>query len=248
MSLFKKKERLEISCSAIVVAAGQSSRMGETEKILLPLDGMPCLVYSLNNLSACPYVREIVIVTRRDLLVPISELVKEYRLERVSKIVLGGASRMESVQNGLLEIDERVPYIAVHDGARPFASPALIARTIEAAQRHKAAAPALPVRDSLRRQTGSGTQSVEREGLFAVQTPQVFDADLLRAAIVKAMGEGQSYTDDCSAVEALGLAVYLTQGDVRNMKLTVPEDLAMMEGVAQSWGEICADEEKRQER
>lgn len=246
MGLFRKREKQEIACSAIVVAAGHSSRMGELEKILLPLDGIPCLVYSLSNLSACPYVREIVIVTRRDLLVQISELVKEYRLERVSKIILGGSSRMESVQNGLVEIDERVPYIAVHDGARPFASPALITRVIEAGERHKAAAPALPVRDSLRRQTGSGTQSVEREGLFAVQTPQVFDADLLRAAIVKAINEEQSYSDDCSAVEALGLAVYLTEGDPRNMKLTLPEDLAMMEGIAQNWAKICNDEEMRE--
>lgn len=236
MGLFNRRSKPRPShCSAIVVAAGQSSRMEGLDKILLPLDGIPVLVYCLRNLAACDNISELIVVTRQDLLVPISELVKEYGLSKVSKILVGGADRMESVWIGLQEVNEKAELIAIHDGARPFASMELIGEVVQAAAAYHAAAPSLVVRDSMRRVKHTSNEIVDREGLVAIQTPQVFDADLIRAAYVKARQDGAACTDDCSVAEYLGMKIHLTVGDPRNIKLTSQQDIPMLEGIAQAW-------------
>ena len=232
MGLFRRKKKYMIACSALVVAAGQSSRMGGADKIMLPVDGIPVIIRTLQAVSACEHVQEIVVVTRSDLLVPMSEEIQSYGVGRVTKLIVGGSDRMESVHLGLQEISSEAEYVAIHDGARPFASPALIARTIEAAVKYNAAVPAVPLRDSIRQTEKGKNHVVERENLRAVQTPQVFDVDLVRAAIVQAREEKLSFTDDCSAVEHLGMPIHLVEGEAQNIKLTHREDIAMAAGLA----------------
>ena len=131
-----------------------------------------------------------------------------------------------------LEADPRTEFLAVQDGARPLVTPELIDAVVTAAFRSNAAAPAVPVRDTIKRREGDRvTETVNRESLAAVQTPQVFEASLLKAALQSAMEAGAALTDDCSAVERLGKIVYLVEGDPENLKITTPLDLVLAEAI-----------------
>ena len=227
--LGRKGERPPV-CTAVVAAAGSSTRMGGQDKLLLPLGDQPVLAHTLRALEACPHIAEIVVVTRRDLIVPIGQLCRDCCFQKVSKVIPGGATRTESVLNGVREAGERPELIAIHDGARPLVSQALLEAVIARAAQCGAAAPAVPVKDTVKRaRDGVVTATLDREELFAVQTPQVFQTDLIRTALERALEEGAALTDDCSAVERLGIGVALTEGDYRNLKITTPEDLAAAE-------------------
>ena len=218
-------------CSVVVVAAGRSERMGK-DKLLLPLGGKTVLERTLLAVEQAERTDEIILVTREDLLVPFAEICRKLNLKKPVKIVKGGATRTESVLSGALESDPRAELIAVHDGARPLATPELIDAVVTAAFRCNAAAPAVPVRDTIKCREGDHvTETVDRERLAAVQTPQVFEASLLKAALQSAMETGAALTDDCSAVERLGKVVYLIDGDPENLKITTPLDLVLAEAI-----------------
>ena len=220
-------------CSAIVAAAGTSSRMGEN-KLLLPLDGIPVLARTLQNLNAAELVDEIVIAAREEDLLSFGDLCKIYGITKPVKIVRGGATRLESVLAGSLECREDAAYLAVHDGARPLAAPELIDGVIALAHRTNAAAPAVPVKDTVKVvRDGKVESTPDRDTLRAIQTPQAFDGPLLRAALQAAAEAGAEVTDDCAAVERLGKEVYLADGSYENIKITTPEDLALAEAILQ---------------
>jgi 2-C-methyl-D-erythritol 4-phosphate cytidylyltransferase len=188
------------------------------------------IVRTLEALQAAPSVDEIILVTREDLIVPMGQLCQDYGLTKVVKVLLGGQSRTESVRLGTLEVQRDAQLIAIHDGARPFVSAEVIERTIAQARRTGAAAPAIPVKDTIKVAfDGVIDATPDRSTLFAVQTPQVFEASLIRAALQKALDDGADLTDDCAAVERLGMKVALTQGDERNIKLTTPMDMTLAE-------------------
>lgn len=230
-NLFKKQQP-EISCSVVVLAAGSSSRMGQ-DKIMLHVGDIPVVVHTLRAFETVAEVKEVVVVTREDLVPEIAGLCKVFDLRKVSKVVRGGASRAESARIGTMEVDPEAKLIAVHDAARPFVTQELIRTVILKASETGAAAPALPVKDTIKVARGGVIEyTPDRTTLFAVQTPQVFDADLIRAALQKAVDDGAEITDDCSAVERLGMKVSLTDGDERNFKLTTPADLALAELIA----------------
>ncbi len=211
-------------CGAVIVAAGSASRMGGIDKVMAPLGGEPMIVRSVRQFQECDAVKEIVIVTREDLLVPIMDLCHDF--SKVTAVVVGGKSRDESVSLGLNTLSEKVKLVAVHDGARPLVTFAVIDRAIRAANSYGAAAPAIPVKDTIKVvQGGVVRETPDRSLLRAVQTPQVFDFDLLRGALKKAKQEGVVLTDDCSAVEALGFSVKIVEGDEENIKVTTPMDL-----------------------
>ena len=154
------------------------------------------------------------------------------------KVIVGGAERIHSVQAGLREIDPDAQLVAIHDGARPLVTRSVIEQAVEAAARSGAAAPAIPVVDTIKRwEDGLGVETVDRSCLRAVQTPQVFEAGLIRAAIQKALEDGELLTDDCGAVERLGKKVTLTEGSRENMKITTPLDLVLGEAVLQARAE-----------
>lgn len=215
-------------CGAVIVAAGNASRMGGIDKVMAPLDGEPMIVRTVRTFQNCDAIKEIVIVTREDLIMPITELCREF--DKVQAVVRGGSSRQESVGLGLNTLSKKVKLAAVQDGARPLITEAVIDRTVRAAHSYGAAAPAIPVKDTIKVVKGGVVESTpDRATLQAVQTPQVFDFDLLKGALKKAEITGAAVTDDCSAVELMGMKVKIVEGDERNIKVTTPMDLKIAE-------------------
>ena len=211
-------------CGAVIVAAGSASRMGGIDKVMAELDGEPMICRTVRTFQNCDAVKEIVIVTREDLIVPIGDLCRSY--DKVKAVVVGGSSRQESVSLGLNALSDKVKLVAIQDGARPLITWEVIDRTIRAAHNYGAAAPAVPVKDTIKVvQGGIVKETPDRSTLKAVQTPQVFDLNLLRGALKKAKEDGAEVTDDCSAVERLGMSVKIVEGDERNIKGTTPMDL-----------------------
>ncbi len=215
-------------CGAVIVAAGSASRMGGIDKVMAPLGGEPMILRTVRAFEDCETVKEIVIVTREDLMGPIAELCSGYT--KIRAVVQGGSSRQESVKLGLLAFSKEVRLAAVHDGARPLVSGELIDKVIRAAHSYGAAAPAIPVKDTIKVFEGGFIAATpDRSTLRAVQTPQVMDRDLLLGALEKAEQEGIALTDDCSAVEHIGMRVRLVEGEERNLKVTTPLDLKIAE-------------------
>lgn len=211
-------------CGAVIVAAGNASRMGGIDKVMAQLDGEPMIVRTVRAFQECDAIKEIVIVTRTDLIVPISDLCHGF--DKVQAVVVGGDSRQASVEIGLGILSSKVELAAIQDGARPLITWQVIDRVVRAANSYGAAAPAIPVKDTIKVvQGGIVKETPDRKTLQAVQTPQVFDADLLRAALRKAAKDGTEVTDDSSAVERLGMSVKIVEGDERNIKVTTPMDL-----------------------
>ncbi len=215
-------------CGAVLVAAGSASRMGGIDKVMAPLGGEPMIARTVRAFQECDAVSEIVIVTREDLILPIRELTKS--CEKVKAVVAGGKSRQESVGKGLNALSKDVKLAAVHDGARPLITWQLIDCCIRAANTYGAAAPAIPVKDTIKTvEGGIVVNTPDRSKLKAVQTPQVFDIDMLKGALLKAYQDGAEVTDDCSAVERLGMKVKIVEGDEKNLKVTTPMDLKIAE-------------------
>ena len=215
-------------CGAVIVAAGSASRMGGIDKVMAPLGGEPMIARTVRAFQECDAVSEIVIVTREDLILPIRELTES--CEKVKAVVAGGKSRQESVGKGLNALSKDVKLAAVHDGARPLITWQLIDCCIRAANTYGAAAPAIPVKDTIKTvEGGIVVNTPDRSKLNAVQTPQVFDIDMLKGALLKAYQDGAEVTDDCSAVERLGMKVKIVEGDEKNLKVTTPMDLKIAE-------------------
>ena len=213
-------------CGAVIVAAGTASRMGGIDKVMAPIGGEPMVVRTVRAFQNCDAIREIVIVTRQDLLIPINDLCHGF--DKVRAVILGGNSRQESVSLGLQALSNKVKLAAVQDAARPLITDAVIDRTVRAANTYGAAAPAIPVKDTIKVVKGGIVAATpDRSALQAVQTPQVFDIDLLKVALKSAADEDAQVTDDCSAVERLGMSVRMVLGDERNIKVTTPLDLKL---------------------
>jgi len=219
-------------CSAVVPAAGSSRRMGGDNKLLAEIGGMSVIARTVMTLCRCACIDEIILAVREEDLLTMAELCKPFEGTKSIKLVVGGADRAESVRKALRECDERADFVAVHDGARPLVTPQLIEETVQKAFTCYAAAPAVPVKDTVKVVRDHIVESTpDRATLFAVQTPQVFDIALLRSALQAAADEQAVITDDCSAVERLGKEIYLTDGDYTNIKITTPEDLILAEAI-----------------
>ena len=217
-------------CGAVIVAAGTASRMGGIDKVMAPLQGEPMLKRTVRTFQQTDAIREIVIVTREDLLERVSAMCGEF--SKVTAVVVGGKDRPESVNNGLNALSKKVKLAAIQDGARPLITWQVIDRVVRAANSYGAAAPGVPVKDTVKEVQGGVVMSTpDRSRLQAVQTPQVFDFDLLRGALKKAAQDGAAITDDCSAVERMGFKVKIVEGDERNIKITTPVDIKIAEAL-----------------
>ena len=215
-------------CGAVIVAAGSASRMGGIDKVMAPLGGEPMIARTVRAFQECDAVSEIVIVTREDLILPINSICKEF--PKVKAVIAGGKTRQESVGNGLNALSKEMKLAAIHDGARPLITWQLIDWVVRAANTYGAAAPAIPVKDTIKTvEGGLVVNTPDRGKLRAVQTPQVFDIDLLKGALLKAYQDGAEVTDDCSAVERLGMKVRIVEGHEKNLKVTTPMDLKIAE-------------------
>jgi len=217
---------------AIVVAAGNSRRMG-FDKLFAPLAGKPVLAHTLEAFEQCPEVGSTFVVAPEANHARIQSLVASEGFAKVSKIVGGGAERQDSVWEGICAAGDDYEIVAVHDGARPLVSPETIARCIVLARSQGAASCARPVTDTVKRAGEGGIveESVDREGLWAMETPQVFKADLLKSAYEMVRRTRKKVTDEVSAVQQMGEPVRLIDSSGVNLKITFPGDLVLAEAV-----------------
>ena len=219
-------------CSAVIAAAGASRRMGGEDKLFADICGAPVLAHSLAAFQNCGYINEIVVVTREDKLELVGAICRIYSIGKASKIIVGGPTRQESVLLGVLAVSKKARLIAIHDGARPCADMSVISGAVEAAAKFHAAAPGVPVSSTVKRaKSGIVTGTVDRDGLFEIQTPQVFAAELIKAALTSAVKKGVSVTDDCMAAELIGAPIRITEGSRYNIKITAVEDLAIAKAI-----------------
>lgn len=230
--IFRTRSNDDSFCSAVVLAAGHSERMGR-DKILMPLGGIPVIAHTLRALQASDCISEIVVVTKYESLQEIADICHDYGITKASRVMLGGRTRLESSLIGVSSTDKRARYIAIHDGARPFITDTLIQRVVHSAQQHDAAAPAVAPTDTVRILNAKGvvTETPSRELVALMQTPQVFMSEMIKAALTRAQQKGARMTDDCSAVEAMGYKVTVVAGDPDNIKLTTSRDLYIAEGI-----------------
>lgn len=215
--------------TAVIVAGGSGTRFGG-DKLMAELAGEPVLVHTLRAFNNSPVIREIVLVTRESTMTDMARLCKACELTKVSLVVAGGETRALSSYAGVMAASENAGIIAIHDGARPLVTEKIIEDAVWQAYRHTAAVPAIPMRDTVKKaEKGVVTETPDRNGLYAVQTPQCFQADLIRAALTDAVKNAPDVTDDCMAVERIGGSVHLTEGSEENLKITTPLDLALAE-------------------
>ena len=197
--------------------------MGGENKLLLEIDGVPVLARTLSAFQKCAAIRDIVLVCREQDIMPYTELAKAFSIDKLCTVTRGGETRTESVLAGITAAPENAVLVAVHDGARPLVSEAVITEAVTTAAE---------VKDSIKRiEDGNIAADVARDTLAAVQTPQVFRKDLLRRALTSAAERGYSFTDDCAAVESLGTIVKATHGSYQNIKITTPEDILVAEAL-----------------
>jgi len=227
--LFKASNRRKdehLFCSAIIVAAGSGVRMNGLNKLFAEIDGEPVLIHTLRAFEISPEVDEIIIVARPEEIGDISVLVKDCDISKVTKIIRGGEKRQDSVYIGLMEVSKDSQLAAIHDGARPLVTQEVIYEAVTAAARFNAAAPGVPVKDTVKVvKSGEVVNTPDRATLYAIQTPQVFKTDIIKAALTDAIRSKAEITDDCMAVERLGLPVKITEGDYENIKITTPSDI-----------------------
>lgn len=217
--------------SAVIVAAGSSTRLGQ-DKLMLPLGGVPVLARTLRAFQTCPMIDEIILVTREDRLQELAALRERYCISKLTQVVKGGSTRAGSSLAGVMAASKKATIIAIHDGARPLVTPELIERVVRKAEQRQAAAPTLPLKDTVKELQGDMlVKTPPREGLAAVQTPQAFHAQLIRAALTEALEKKLPITDDCSAVEAIGLPVASVEGEEENIKITTATDVLLAEEI-----------------
>lgn len=223
--------------SAIIVAAGGSVRMGIADsKQFIPLLSRPAIEYTLKAFQKCYLIKEIIVVCREQDTERIQAIVDENGFTKVSKLVLGGSSRAESVRNGVEAANEKAKYFAIHDGARPLITVEEIERVTEAAFETGAATLGTTVTDTIK--IVDGFNKIEstplRSQLRAVQTPQVFEKDLYKFALENAGDNAINFTDDCALIENMGGEVEVVKGNVENIKLTTPVDIILAESILNS--------------
>lgn len=222
-----------MTCSAIILAAGSSTRMNGTNKQLLELGGIPVIMRSVLNFENCGEISEIIIAARENDREAILSECRKYKITKLKAVCAGGKDRAESAKIAF-GFTEKCDYVAVHDGARPFAAPALIENVIKEAEETGAAIAAIPVTDTVKKaENGFITATPPRSSLFSAQTPQVFKRELYE----KMCGISGAVTDDSSLAEKLGVRVKIAEGSPKNIKITTPADIPV--------GEVYAGERRK---
>jgi len=230
-----RKASARLSCSAVIAAAGSSDRMAGEDKIFLSICGVPVLAHSLKAFQNSDCIDEIIIVVQEDKIAEAGEICEKYSISKATRIMLGGPTRLESVLNGVLAVSGKKQLIAIHDGARPCVGDEIITGAVHSAAKYHAAAPGIPVSSTLKAASGGIIEkTICRDNLFEIQTPQVFAADLIKAALTNALDKKIDVTDDCMAAEAIGVPVHITEGSRYNIKLTTSEDIVIAEAILKS--------------
>ena len=216
----------------IIPAAGRGKRIGASiPKQFLEIQGRPLLHHTLTVFASCKLIDYVVLVMPR---ADVNEVGKDWmnKYKIVQEVVVGGEQRQDSVYNGFNSLEKGTDIVVVHDGVRPFTTPQMITATVEAAQQHGAAITAIPVSDTVKQAAdGFVKQTVSRDGLWRVQTPQAFQHGLLQQAFKKAQKDSYYGTDEGSLVEYLGERVKIVPGSELNIKITRKEDLVLGESL-----------------
>lgn len=226
-------------CSAIIPAAGKGTRMGTPiSKQFLKLNSKEIIVYTLEKFEQCEEIDEIIVVTGKETITYIKNLVETYHLNKVSKIVEGGKERQDSVYSGIQNVNKNVNIILVHDGVRPFVNQSDIRKTIEIAEKQGACILGVPTKDTIK--ICAANQDVvrtpERKTLWSIQTPQTFQKEILMCAYTKAYEDGFVGTDEAMLVERLGIPVKVVEGSYDNIKITTKEDLYVAQAFLERGG------------
>ena len=218
--------------TAIIVAAGDSRRMG-FNKLFAAIAGKPVIAHTIRAFERTSSIDGIIIAAREDRHDELKTIVRDEKFKKVRSIIPGGKRRQDSVRSGLSHLDSVTRYVAVHDAARPLITPEQIERVFQQCARHGAATLAEPVSDTLNRVDSDllVTGSVDRDQLYAMQTPQIFERQLIEEAYRAVYEENVSVTDEVSAVQRLGGKVVLVVNDDFNFKITYPRDLLLAEFV-----------------
>ncbi len=217
----------KVKVAAVIVAAGESERMDGIDKVMAPLGGRPVITHVLDTFQKSGKIDQIIVVMNAKNIEEAKKLVAQEKYTKVTDIVTGGRRRQDSVIEGLKKL-KACEWVIIHDGARPLMPADLIDKGLDAAKETGAAAPAVPVTDTIKFVKGSDIvlQTLPRQNLRAVQTPQVFRYDVVQNTYKYTPGD---YTDDAALVEKAGFKVKLFPGAINNIKITTPDDLAIAE-------------------
>jgi len=226
--------------SAIIVAAGQSTRMGpKMDKLFLPVAGRPLLAHTWERFDSALCIDEIILVVRDGMQGVLAEIADTSEFTKTFRFVVGGQQRQDSVWNGLEALSPAAQIVAIQDAARPCTSLALIEATIQAAREVGAAVAAQPVSDTMKWSDDGAliSQHLDRSRLWAVQTPQTFRVEIIRRALRAVREKGLQVTDDTAACEVIGQPVKMVNVPGPNPKVTLPEDVRYVEMLLRSQGE-----------
>ncbi len=219
-------EKENIFVSAVIVSAGNSTRMGGVNKQFLEINNIPVIAYTISVFEKTESIDEIVIVTRENDIEDVKMLVDKYGFKKVSAVVAGGETRQLSVYNGVMNTSKNADYVAIHDGARPLVTEKVILDTLKCAVMFGAAATGVKVKDTVKQVNDSNdiVATPDRNYLRFIQTPQIFLKSLYVDA-VNSVENSKDFTDDCMLIEAYGKTVKFVDGDYENIKITTPEDV-----------------------
>lgn len=219
------------SVSVVIAAAGMSSRMNGINKQFLLLEGIPVLARTLSVFDSINEIDEIIIVVQESEILVVSDLVKDFNIKKIKAIVPGGITRQQSVLNGLDHVTSQK--VLIHDGARPFVSQNEILNVISALDTNDAAAVGVKTKDTIKRINRNNMiiETLNRDELVQIQTPQGFKTDIILSAHKKAVTEGVEVTDDCALAELRGINVKILYGSYNNIKITTPEDVVIARGI-----------------
>ena len=228
--MLKITEKDNMFVSAVIVSAGNSTRMGGANKQFLELDGAPVIINTITAFQKSKIIDEIVIVTRESDIDDMIKLLEKYEFYKISNVVAGGETRQLSVYEGVTSTANDADLVAVHDGARPLVTVDLIDKTIKAAAEYGAAATGVKVKDTVKTvdENDNIIDTLDRAYMRFIHTPQVFNKKLYLDA-VNTVENSKDFTDDCMLVEAYGKTVKFVDGDYENIKITTPEDVALAE-------------------
>ncbi len=222
----------KIFVSAIIVAAGSSTRMG-SNKMLLELGSKTVFERTVSVFEECGAVDEIIVVSSQENIAKYRNFVRSNLFVKVKSIIVGGASRQESVRIGIEECSNNSDVIVIHDGARPLIKPETIAETVKEAMNFGSAAAAIRSRDTIKRidDEGFAVETIDRDTSVLIQTPQAFKYSLIADAHERAALDGFEGTDDCALIEHIGGKTKLVYLPYFNIKLTVPEDVLLAKAI-----------------
>lgn len=235
MNTAVKNNKTEKKVSAIIVAAGTSSRMHGIDKQLLDVGGIPVIARAVSAFEKSDIIREIVIVTREDLISDIKMLNEQYGFKKVKSVVKGGNTRQLSVYNGINACSADCEYIAIHDGARPFVTQEIIRNTVNSAIKFGAASACVTAKDTIKiaDENNKIIKTVDRDTVRLMQTPQVFEKNAYISAM-KTVPKSELFTDDCQLLENFGKSVFAVEASPFNIKITTREDIAFAEAILRS--------------